>query len=141
MNRLFKPAFASWIYAWAVTTFISAAIIVGSTGQRSVAEWLGSLLNVADVIPPFAKISFGMTMAIIFWVLGRYFGNAPWTLVVSGLAVPVSFSLAVLVYPLGYYAPEVTGDFWPLHFAASCFGGLVYAVSLAFGRKKAATSV
>ena len=134
MRQVFKPAFSAWIVTWAVTTFASAAFRTEPI-ETSMRDWMRRWFDVADAIPPFAKIAFGITLAIGFRASGKTRFPAWAGFVVITVIMVGAFMLATLVYPLQYYESFYFISFWPYHFLSAIIGATIGCILLYRARK------
>ncbi|MEE4207769.1 MAG: hypothetical protein V2I43_00700 [Parvularcula sp.] len=133
-RSVFTPSFAGWIYAWAIATFASAMVHVGPpSADPELLAWIGQVFEIADEVPPGAKISFGLTLAAAYFLVGKIRGRALFA--ACGIAATLAaFVASVLLYPVDYYPDFGWGAFWPRHGAAAFLAGSAYVASVVIGR-------
>ena len=135
MKRNFKPAFSAWIISWAVTTFASAAILAGRI-ETNFLDWARHWFDIADAIPPLAKIAFGVTLAAGFWITGKFRFTRWLSFITLVVMVVAAFIIATTVYPFRYYESFSLMSFWPYHLIAAVFGACAGYFALHRARAK-----
>lgn len=71
-----KSAMIAWVIAWAFFTYASALVRVVQLGQaKALVSLAGQVFTVADLVPPHAKIGFGLLFAVLLLAVGRGLGT------------------------------------------------------------------
>lgn len=98
----------AWMFGWASTTVLSAA---AWAYDRQLFDGLGATFEVADAVPPAAKITFGgllLILALFVHVAVRDTGSIAMRL--GGLvSVVFAFAVTLVVTPVGYYPDSFGG--------------------------------
>lgn len=117
-------AIHGWLVGWATIVFSSALVV--SAQNRTSAD-LGRFgyqtFQVADAVPPFAKLSLGALYAILLYLDHRTHGRlGPYGAPFAGV---LAFVIALML-PVSYYPPENShGLMWLGHIACGAMGGLL----------------
>lgn len=132
----YRCPFVGWISGWSFFTFVSALLLVVQTVGLGGGKALGSeVWHVADAIPPYAKISFGLLFGALVWLAGRT-GNklATKPLVHGPAAGVVAATTVIFLAPFDYFSgPEaaavVQGPAGLAHVGVGLLAGLAYAMT------------
>ncbi len=131
MKRLIEKRYLSaWLISWAFITFASASLNVDKPFIDSPIEFMKSVFDVADKVPPWSKISLGLALAAILFLANRTRLSVGLRKALIVISAPVAFYLSLIVYPFEYYPEFKAIDFFPGHLLVACVGGFILASAL-----------
>ena len=128
MKRLIEKRYLSaWLSAWAFITFASASLNVDTPFIDNPIEFMKSVFDVADNVPPWSKTSLGLALAAILFLANKAKLSLSFRTVLTLLSTPIAFYLSLKVYPFEYYPEFKEIDFFPGHLLVACVGGFILA--------------
>lgn len=130
-----KGPLVGWMTGWAFFTFSSGAVFLAQQGMGGL-EGLGRrVFEVADRVPPYAKLSFGLLFLLLLFAAGRVPGLGGRTVAQGAAAGFVSAVLVLCAAPFDYFTGAAGsfalghGEAVLPHLAAGALAGLVYAAA------------